>query len=518
MHPRVLRLLVLLALLALTACAATPPPTYREVQQQALVTGCWPDRPPYPTPPPVTVTPDPEAPPPAEGVATPPLPTTTPFPRCPPEPGREARPWPTPFPAPPPYPTMDARRWVGGSGQQVTLHLPTWILDIDLAVHPTEHWPVVGSVVWTGDSRAEHVMVAVYDPAARQWTPAHQVDLGPSSLGRYTRTVRVGVAGERTIVAAWGMSDGNLVTGDPPTQVWAATSDDYGRSWSAPTTIANHCRQVNDLATTLEGHVIVQVICIEGETAFPVLIVRTPDGQWQPPVRFNLPIWSFSAGTVSILPTTPPRVVSTLFAGLNGMMFAPVLYVLTADLDQATERDAWQIAQRTITAPVELGARMWNPRAEILDRPDPHGLGLTITFADADHGHAMAITSLDAGASWGPTELIMPAQGARRIPFVAPAYDPRADHTAAITVAPLGEGSTHFGSWSIPGTARWWPEPGPEPIPLVLGSRRAATTDVARARGSRMVWVAWVEHLAQLNVRSLDLNTIIPAEAYRDEG
>jgi hypothetical protein len=75
------------ALLVLTSC--TPVMTYADVQQTAQAIGCWPSRPAYPTPPPVTITP------PVFPTATPPgfvwptgqpsptrLPTTTPYSRC----------------------------------------------------------------------------------------------------------------------------------------------------------------------------------------------------------------------------------------------------------------------------------------------------------------------------------------------------------------------------------------------------------------------------------------------------
>lgn len=166
----------LLAILLLTACG--PALTYADIQATAQITGCWPD--PYPTPRAVTVTHSagsgqaPAGAPAALPLGTvlpgttptAALPTTTPYPRCPAQPGATQLPWPTPVPNPPPYPTMAPRRWQGGSDAQTTLFLPNTVLTTDLAVHPTEGWPAVVSVVWSGTDDPTRVMVSVYQPQA----------------------------------------------------------------------------------------------------------------------------------------------------------------------------------------------------------------------------------------------------------------------------------------------------------------------------------------------------------------
>lgn len=134
--------LAILLLAGSTACSRAP--TLVETQATAQAGGCWPDL--YPTPRQVTVTPAFPLPTTPPGAPTAPMrATTTPFPRCPPAPGSTARPWPTPVPPPPPYPTMEPRPWQGGSDQQNTLFLPSTILTIDLATHPTESWAAEGS-------------------------------------------------------------------------------------------------------------------------------------------------------------------------------------------------------------------------------------------------------------------------------------------------------------------------------------------------------------------------------------
>jgi hypothetical protein len=118
------------------------------------------------------------------------------------------------------------------------------VLALDLAVHPTEGWPAVGAVVWSGTSDPERVMVSVYNPVARRWSIARQVDLGPSQIGRYSRTVAMAVSSDREVHAVWGLSDPDFADGDPPMGVWASSSADFGERWSEPIRVTEGCRRV----------------------------------------------------------------------------------------------------------------------------------------------------------------------------------------------------------------------------------------------------------------------------------
>lgn len=504
-QPRVY-LRVIIAGMLLSGCQGLP--TYHDVLAAAAARQCWPNTA-FPTPVPVTVTP--AAPDPvtfAPGAPTlTPLPTTTPYPRCPPEPGETQIPWPTPVPQPPPYPTMEPAYRIGGSGLRQTLHLPTNVLTIDLAVHPTENWPVVGSVVWSGTEDPERALVAVYNPAARRWSPALQVDVGNAGLGRHARHIEVAVTPDATVHAIWGMND--LASGDPG--VWASFSTDYGAHWSPPQQIAAPCSMVNDAATSISGYLIVLLVCAPGGAdSAPTLVVRTPDGTWLAPVRIAVPVAYYSEGSV-VVTNDDRRAVAVMLSAYGGV---PTALLLTTSLSNPTD---WQVQSRSIS-----GSRYWSARGVAYTRPDGTP-GITVTWSESDaSGDAYALTSLDGGQTWGAAETVAATQPSAWAGFVAPAYDPVADRLAAIWTCCADRGATmwdmaattHYSHWSVPGSGSWQPlQPGPR-VPIVLGSRAADETVTAQARNSRMVWIAWIEQLNRVEVRSLALDQVIPSDQY----
>src|SRR5207253_1092809 len=79
--------------------------------------------------------------------------------------------------------------------------------------------------------------VRVYNPQARRWGPAQQVDIGESSNGqdRNGSTV-VGISGDRAVTAVWGGSD--RAADGTEGGLWTSTSTDYGAHWSAPRRLA----------------------------------------------------------------------------------------------------------------------------------------------------------------------------------------------------------------------------------------------------------------------------------------
>ena len=518
------RRLALLLLAASLLGACTTVATYPEVQQTAQVGGCWPNRPAYPTPPPVTVTPlVPLTPTPRgfrwpTGVPSPTrLPTTTPYPRCPPAPGEELAPWPTPVPPPPPYPTMAETRAGGSSGQKNTLQLPEVVLNLDVAAHPTEGWAAVAAAVWSGNDNPERAFVSVLNPRTRTWTAAHQVDIGVASLGRYTRTVQVAIAGDGTVYAVWGMSDPDFRDNDPPGRVWAAESHDYGVTWSTPQPIADDCRQVIDAAATLDGWLVVGMGCHDGTNRVrPALATRNPQGAWTLE-RLPSAIWYFSEGAIAIADDNgTSRATVAFLTGPNGAMATPPRALLFSKT--LGSPDAWQFAVRDIDVPgVEEGPRTWHARALVYRPSGASADSMTLMFSDASRFNGYALTSQDAGRSWLPPELVVaPLTSGERIGFVAPAYDALSNRLAAIYTCCVeggwgnSEPSTQFLRWTTPGSGSWQDATPGERVPLVLGARAAGQTVTAQSRNAPTAWVAWIEGGNAVEVRSFNLATVLP--------
>ncbi len=516
--------LILLLVVTSWLAGCGPVVTYPDVQRTAQAGGCWPNRPAYPTPPPVTVTPPtPLTPTPLgfrwpTGVPSPTrLPTTTPYPRCPGAPGEELAPWPTPVPAQPPYPTMADTRAGGSSGQKTTLQLPEVVLNVDIATHPTEGWAAVAAAVWSGNDNPERAFVSVLNPHTHTWTPAHQVDIGPASLGRYTRTVQVAIAGDGVIYAVWGMSDPDFSDNDPPASVWAAESRDFGMNWGEPQRIGSDCRQVIDAATTLDGWLVVGLGCHDGPSRVqPAIVTRSPQGAWSLE-RLSGAIWYFSEGAIAIADDGgAPRATVAFFTGPNGAMATPPHALLFSRALGVEE--PWQLAARDIDIPgVEEGPRTWHARAVVYRPVGASADSITLMFSDASRWNSYALTSQDAGHSWLAPELIVaPQAGGEQIAFAAPAYDASTNRLVAIyTCCTEGgwsdtEPSTHFLRWSAPGSGLWRDASPGQRVPLILGARAAGQTVTAQARNARTTWVAWIEGGKAVEVRSFDLATVLP--------
>ena len=514
--------LIIVACHLLAGCGTVV--SYANVQRTAEAGGCWPNRPAYPTPAPVTITPAiPPTPSPQgfvwpTGVPSPTrLPTTTPFPRCPAGPGETLAPWPTPLPAQPPYPTMVDTRAGGGSGQKTTLQLPEVVLTTDIAVHPTEGWAAVAAAVWSGNDNPERAYVSVLNPNTRTWTPAHQVDIGLSSLGRYTRTVQVAITGDGVVHAVWGMSDPDFSDNDPPAGVWAAESRDYGMSWSAPQRIGDDCRKVNDVAATLDGWLVVGLVCNDGFSRVEAAIAtRSPAGDWSLE-RLPGAVWYFSDGAVAIAEEgAAQRATVAFLSGPNGQVVPPPRVLLFSTVLGSGE--PWQLATRDIDVPgAEEGGRAWHARAVVYRPPGATSDSVTLMFSDASRWNGYALTSQDAGQSWLAPELVVaPQAGGEQIAFAAPAYDATSNRLASIyTCCSMGGWNnvvpgTHYLRWSTPGSGAWAdPTPG-ERVPLITGARATGETVTAQARNARTTWVAWIEGGKAVEVRSFDLVTVLP--------
>jgi hypothetical protein len=245
------------------------------------------------------------------------------------------------------------------------------------------------------------------------------------------------------------------------------------------------------------------------------MVLRSAAGTWRSLERLPVATQYFSESSLVLVGTGSAATVIGLTLVIDGGV--PVGYLLRRPLAGDAASTITRVA---VSAPADwqLGARMWNLRGLAFTRPS--GPGVIFTFTDADGGGgAYALTSLDGGASWGGIERIAAPFAPGFILSAVPAYDPVADRLAAawsccaggvLSVAP----ATHYASWSAPGSGIWHALGGATPIPLVLGSRTAGESSSAQAANSRHTWVAWVEGLKQIAVRSLDLNQLIPVDAY----
>lgn len=541
-------LLLILLIVPLAGAGCAPPPTQAEAQATAAVAGCWPGN--VATPRAVTVTPNPLLAMPTltatvtTGPETPTstpwptavkAPTTTPYPRCTPGPNETLVPYPTPAPPRPPYPTQEPKLRQGGSDMQTTLQLPGHTYRLKIAVHPTEGWPVVGIMQrFSESSDPIQSFVRVFNPRSNKWGSAQQVDIGESSNGqdRFGSTV-VGVTGDSAVHVVYGASDMDFSDGDPPTYLWTRTSTDYGATWSPPQRIARDCWVADDMATTAQGWIVVAANCYIphglGEvTPQPVMIVRRPDGTWLDPQRIPMPNWYGAEGAVVIVGDGDRAKAIGLRFGSLGAANGKA-YLISRRLADGGD---WQIAERDITVPYgDTGERNWHASGLVFPQIHSDGSttsGVIFTWTGAYTSGAYALTSLDGGQSWGLVEPIVydprdPMHGGLHVAWVAPAYDPAASRLLAIWTC-CGDAnfrsdeSTHYASWSVPGSGVWSPGqvPGrPEPlIPVVLGSHSAWNSVAAHSINARSMWVGWVEQGNQINVRTLNLNQIIPAGAY----
>ncbi len=414
-------LLVLCPGLLLAGCGSDLP-SYAAVQETARVRGCWPDTGEYPTPLPITVTPS---------IASPILPgtptavpwqgaTTTPYPRCASEPGATPIPWPTSLPTQPPYPTRAAHSRVMGHQALTTMELPGGVDQLDLAVHPTENWPVVGMVHAPGLSDApQTAMVRVLNPTTGRWGTAQQIDTGAAAIGPGGYGgLAVAVTGDGIVHAVWGRQT-----------LWHGQSRDYGKTWETPEQIATGCWGVQDLAATLDGQLLAVTRCPEQAT----LLVRRSDGTWQPPQTVTFTIGFAQAVILGDGDTAMGHVLLSI-PGENPRQ----LSIASGRLDTGT----WTLRTIPIHLPDQQppGAWLQNLRGLVISR---HGQDVPLfTFAATNATNAFALWSLDAGTTWQvdpviwqpPFNSAIEPHAEDGIDDVAAAYDPVADRFVALYV------------------------------------------------------------------------------------
>ncbi len=511
---------IVLALMVVACSAPAAQPTYRDLQATAAVAGCWPGN--APTPRPVTTTP--RGPTPTPGGTALALPTTTQFPRCTPVPGAPTLvPYPTAVPTPVPYPTQHPIILNGGDALVTAFELP-FIHHVDVAAHPSEGWAAVASV-WTDEYHgsdggpSRRIFVRVFNPIARAWGDARQVNPPPAEDGNgYYGGVALAISGDGTVHVGWG---GAFTPGKP---VWYAQSHDYGATWSPPEQIGHDCYSVANMEATLDGQIVVLALCSPPEFLVrPGLIVRRADGTWLP--QEEIPIdgrW----GHVVLLGDGPDARAVALMSNANG----DGGLVLRKRLGDAAP---WDVRSISLAVPPRLypaTATAYLFRGATFRRPSGQD-GIIFTWSVYGGNAIHAITSLDGGQSWGPVETVAAypvgsdeddAPPDHR--WSAPAYDARADRVVIFVVrrdldgVPWPGNGTHYAFWSVPGSGVWTPRQGPDVydqvVPLISGATSASWTDTAQMANSSFVWLAWVNRWQQLQVRSLDLNLIVPPDQY----
>jgi hypothetical protein len=500
----------------LAGCSAPPIQiTYVDLKATAAVTGCWPGN--NPTPNPVVVTPN--GPTPTTGGTLTPLPTTTSYPRCTPVPGAPTLiPYPTSVPTLVPYPTQKPLIVNGGDQLVTALDLPR-LHHADVAVHPSEGWAAAASV-WPDDEPSRRIFVRVFHPLANAWGIAKQVNPPPAEDGNgLYGGVALGITGDGTIHVAWG---GGMTPGQP---VWYVQSVDYGVTWSPPQQIGSGCYRVESVGTTLDGQVVVLASCSDagGGDAQPGVFHRRTNSIWSPFVKF--PVDGQHSSLVIVGDGNTARAV-VLATNVHNQGQA---WIIQKRLDDS---GPWQIQAKDLTPPSGLYSRTASYylfRGTSFHRPNGAD-GIIFTWSLYGGNAIHAVVSLDGGQSWGPIETVVAYRRAAdaddRPPdhrWSAPAYDVRSDRLIVFLVrrdldVPWPGNGTHYAFWSVPGSGEWIPRQGPDlfeqAIPLVSGATSASWTDTAQMGNSSFVWLAWVNRWKQLQVRSLDLDLIVPPDQY----
>jgi hypothetical protein len=424
-------------------------------------------------------------------------------------PDQAARPTPTADLRPTARPTArPARSQLGGSDARLATRLPGQVEQVAVTVSP-DGWPVLSALAyWNFSPDPARVYAQVYDPDAHRWGPMVQLDIGASSLGSDAfHGAALAVTPQGTIWAAWGASDGDG-------GIWASSSSDYGRSWSAPERLNTGCWHVSSAAATPDGQLIILAMCVHGSRdqngAGPTILTRTPAGQWLPPQRIEVVAWE------GALVVSGDQILGLVLPHLGGDR-PRWGYIISREL--ADPRAGWQ-TQLVSLAPAgveaeALGLYGWHLQGTAIAG------GALFTWAGYDRPSAFALVVRDGQVQ--PARAIIagtePSRDRQRsVWYAAPAYDPASDRLAALWAccgSPLDhKPSTQYGAWAAPGgvwqAALSEEAAQAEGVPLALGGRQVEALSAAQAAGSRTVWVAWVEGGQEVVVRSLPIDQLVP--------
>jgi hypothetical protein len=296
--------------------------------------------------------------------------------------------------------------------------------------------------------------------------------------------------------------------------LWASISRDNGATWSEPQHLTDNAFGVLDVAAKLDGQIV--VLALRREPTTPIVITRNNQGTWGRPDSIPVPsAWYGSSGSIVI---TGDGASARIVSLTTGFKDAPgYVFIASRALSGAGE---WHIGTRQVKKAQGEGlvARVRGLTATSTTSDGSSQTIVAFTFAIRSAPDVYAIVSRDGGASWTDITSVATAHEptSNVPPFSALAFDPAARRLVALWTccedAQWGSASsTHYGAWSVPGSAEWQPH---EHVPIITGAAAAADTVLAQAPNARSAWLAWVENGNMVAARAIDLNRIIATDQY----
>ena len=402
------------------------------------------------------------------------------------------------------------------------------VQDVNIATHPVTGWPAVAATAKYDQTDQPSMVVArVYHPTLHRWSAALQLDTGAATSGtdRFASSA-IAITGDNTVHVVWGSSDADA-------GLWYAASADFGTSWSAPLRIGADCWFVNDLKATPDGQLVVLAACYrsrsDSETQ-PGLIVRRASGQWQPLERIGVPGWF---GALAIAGDGDDALVTafvTPHAGNNQQGFLISKYL---------KNPAWAVRPLTIQLPGRSAADLGDYHQHIRGLAYPRRLAngqdttaVVFTWTGYDRKAVYALQSLDGGLTWCNVEEVVyqsqPTTNTAWLWYTAPSVDVTTGRMVVLWACcgmPYRRDASHlYSSWSVPGTGVWHAsltapvtsaaDTNPDhSLMLEIDARTVGYLDSALAPNTRKTWLAWVEDVETVQVQSVELFQLIPADA-----
>jgi hypothetical protein len=424
-------------------------------------------------------------------------------------------------PEPDPPPTAAASRFPTARpsdaqvrhGITTLLHL-SGILDVRIAVHPTQSWPAVGASHRVFDIPIQ-AYYRVFHPTTNAWGDVVGLDTGVTENGDDPNASNlVAITGEQTVHAVWGPADAT-------DGVYHAISTDRGVTWGEPQLVAAECWP-HDLMGHVDGTVVMLARC--GYPPYTTeLLTYDPARGWQ-----QTAVLPFEAGT-----------------GMDMELIAvgdelhAVVWQSGRTLSLRTIRlaDGAQISHHTPSYPAATAPLWgWKPNSVAYVRLTADDTGAiiaelpSVTFAWGGFERAAiyAIHSFDGGLTWEPVELVAGGGEGYLDPlqWPVPFYDPLSDSLLIIyscctggvqADAPEQADRTHRLVWRHLDGARTWPEAQTSwtaPRELATGALQLRVGRGAQAVGSRTGWLAWTEHDGRVRARTIAIGDLLPPQAY----
>jgi hypothetical protein len=388
-----------------------------------------------------------------------------------------------------PYPTP--RPFVAEPSRQphTVIDMGGRIGALDLALHPTEGWPLLVAVQWGwshdsyGDGR---VLAVVHEMAGDAWGLTQSLNLAP---------VRQSAGGIAAAISPDGRAHVVFGDGGGPTagrnHLWHVFSDDAGRSWSLPAPLGDG--DALDMVADSSGRLHLLARLREGGETSRLAYATLEGQQWRwgsPPLggdrlRGTILALPLPGGATRIVVAAPSRDGSRLDVALRDD-HSPAWHTRQLPTGRF-------LREETIMHVAGLAALT----------PDNTPL-VAIAWSQYSQAGVFATLSHDGGASWGEQELI--------------AFQP--DRTAAgwggwqPTLALDHSAQRLLAFWTLRAFDRpelpwlpvastrpldsstWLPALGPgapQPTALLPSVDSAATLSSATAPGARTTWLAWTE-------------------------